>query len=281
MGLEVPCGQCMQCRLQKREEWVTRILHEMMYYDEYMFCTLTYDEDHLPGNSSLEKSDLQKFFKRLRKQMHDKKDYRKIKYFACGEYGEENGRPHYHIIILGLDYLKDDDISMIKDCWTLCDWNLLGERPFGCVNQISIRYVVSYLEKSIKGKWEEYAYDKIESPFHLVSKGMGKNYAMENKKIMEESGCIRSNGYKKAIPRYYSEVAEISRDTIKEYALNREMELIEKLTGKKISLDDLYIFEDVESNVNVIETLKKSRIQNDLNLNARDKINSRRFKRDT
>lgn len=61
---------------------------------ESYFITLTYSEKNIPENMSLEKSHLQKFFKRLRKQLTSK-----VRYFAVGEYGTKKGRPHYHVIL--------------------------------------------------------------------------------------------------------------------------------------------------------------------------------------
>lgn len=42
---------------------------------------------------------LQKFFKRLRKKFGEG-----IRYFACGEYGSKNGRPHYHALLFNFDF---------------------------------------------------------------------------------------------------------------------------------------------------------------------------------
>lgn len=102
--IQVPCGKCMECRLQHSKQWADRCLLEMQYHDSNLFVTLTYDDDHIPMKSdgtsehgSLCKRDLQLFFKRLRKK------YGKgISYFAAGEYGSETQRPHYHAIIFGL-----------------------------------------------------------------------------------------------------------------------------------------------------------------------------------
>ena len=50
-----------------------RMLHELSDYEDAVFVTLTYDEDHIPSNHSLKKSDLQKWFKRVRKEIEPKK----------------------------------------------------------------------------------------------------------------------------------------------------------------------------------------------------------------
>ena len=65
-GLDVPCGRCEACRRNKAQEWSIRLLHELKYFDKASFITLTYDDDHLPKNRSLDKNDFQLFFKRFR-----------------------------------------------------------------------------------------------------------------------------------------------------------------------------------------------------------------------
>ena len=82
--LEVPCGQCIGCRLDRSRDWALRCIHEAQLHEDNSYITLTYDDDNLPANASLDKSDFQKFMKRLRKSLGDKK----VRFFHCGEYGE-------------------------------------------------------------------------------------------------------------------------------------------------------------------------------------------------
>ena len=101
-GLLVPCGKCLACRIARRQEWSMRVIHELAGYKDAVFLTLTYSDDHLPDNGSLVVADLQKFFKRLRKQYAKRNNGIKLRYYACGEYGDRHGRPHYHAIVCGL-----------------------------------------------------------------------------------------------------------------------------------------------------------------------------------
>lgn len=97
MYFEHPCGQCLPCRITKRQEWAGRIAIEALNYEENWFITLTYDGENLPTGGGLHKPDLQKFIKRLRNNVGS------FRYFAVGEYGEQGTRrPHYHAIIFGL-----------------------------------------------------------------------------------------------------------------------------------------------------------------------------------
>lgn len=81
-----------------------RCIHEAALHKQNSFVTLTYDDDHLPKDKGLDKSHLQRFFKRLRKAFPTKP----IRYYACGEYGDNTKRPHYHACVFGLDF--DDKI---------------------------------------------------------------------------------------------------------------------------------------------------------------------------
>ena len=127
MPVRVPCGQCHGCRLERSRQWALRCVHEAQLHDQSSFITLTYDDEHLPEGATLVKRDFQLFMKRLRKALHPIK----IRYFMCGEYGENAfqgtfsqdkrrratqekhlqqykisalGRPHYHAIIFGYDF---------------------------------------------------------------------------------------------------------------------------------------------------------------------------------
>lgn len=98
-GFYVPCGKCLGCRINTRGAWVTRMVLESSNYHNTTFLTLTYDDENLPINGDLVPSQLTSWLKRFRKSI----DPLKVRYFACGEYGEKFGRPHYHAILFGVD----------------------------------------------------------------------------------------------------------------------------------------------------------------------------------
>lgn len=86
-----------------------RCVNEASTHDDNCFITLTYDDEHLPPNGSLNKADLQKFWKRLRK----KKPY--FRYYACGEYGDRTQRAHYHACLFGIDFEDKIEFRKIGD----------------------------------------------------------------------------------------------------------------------------------------------------------------------
>jgi hypothetical protein len=97
--LELPCGQCIGCRLERSRQWAMRCLHESTLYDQNSFITLTYDEAAIPPGGSLWYPDFQRFMKRLRKFTK-----RPVRFYMGGEYGESTSRPHYHACLFGYDF---------------------------------------------------------------------------------------------------------------------------------------------------------------------------------
>jgi hypothetical protein len=174
-GLLVPCGKCMACRIGRTSEWTTRILHELIG-KKGCFITLTYDNDHLPEGETLVKEDLQLFVKRLRKYLGKTR----IKYFACGEYGDETYRPHYHLIVIGwmpeLErcYKPSKNNCVSRDVEQL--WNY-GHNVVGSADREAVQYTVGYIRKKLIGKADQEMYEGRLAPFQLQSQGIGKDYA--------------------------------------------------------------------------------------------------------
>jgi hypothetical protein len=97
--LELPCGQCIGCRLERSRQWAMRCLHESSLYESNSFITLTYDDSNLPSGGSLNYPDFQRFMKRLRKNSKSA-----IRFYMGGEYGESTARPHFHACLFGYDF---------------------------------------------------------------------------------------------------------------------------------------------------------------------------------
>jgi hypothetical protein len=179
----------------------------MSCHERNVFLTLTYDDEHLPIGGSLYKRDLQNFFKRLRKNLKG----RKIKYYACGEYGETTFRPHYHAIIFGLG-LQHEDKQLVIDSWSLCDWTPLRiKKSFGIVERKSINYVTKYIQKKLSGSLAEEEYDRVRqviAPFQVCSRGLGYRFCLDNLVDSVGSDSITVNGKIVATPRYYKRKLE-------------------------------------------------------------------------
>lgn len=196
----LPCGRCLQCRIDKRNEWTWRLMAEIRNQPA-AFLTLTIDDDNLLPSRSLYKSSVQRFMKRLRKRFHG----RKFKYFFVGEYGELDNRPHYHAIIVGLSCgvpLSRDvgDIPAVRSCW-----------PFGFIKMVpaskgSIRYVLKYMDKMQDDDSFKLNYPTLLPPFRLMSKGIGVSWlASQVDSLRDSSGSFFFDGAWRPLPRYYKE----------------------------------------------------------------------------
>ena len=160
--LKVPCGQCRGCRLRKSAEWATRCMHEATLHTDNCFITLTYNDDNLPHDFSLDVTHFQKFMKRLRFHFAPKR----IRFFHCGEYGDKFGRPHYHAIIFGLDF--DDKVFWTTNngfplyrSKTLDELWPYGFSSIGAVTFESAAYVARYNMKKVNGKKAKEHYEWI------------------------------------------------------------------------------------------------------------------------
>jgi len=150
--VSLPCGQCVGCRLERSRQWAVRCVHESQLHKENCFITLTYAPEHLPQNSSLDYRDFQLFMKRLRKRFTGKS----IRFYMCGEYGENFGRPHFHACIFGhnFDDLKlwktQNDVPLFRSK-TLEELWPFGHSSVGTVTFESAAYVARYIMKKVTG----------------------------------------------------------------------------------------------------------------------------------
>lgn len=195
-GLEkvpVPCGRCPPCKLRRVNGWVFRLLQEEKRSATAHFVTLTYNTDHVPissnGFMSLKKRDLQLYWKRLRK-LQDAK----IKYYAVGEYGTKNKRPHYHAIVFGVEKAEH-----FHTAWQL------GDVHIGSVSGDSIAYTLKYIDKPPQAK---HSRDDRVREFSLMSKSLGDNYISDEVRAYHGADVsrmylTRPGGNVIAMPRYY------------------------------------------------------------------------------
>lgn len=143
------------------------------YKGRTIFFTLTYSEEHIPENRSLDKRELQLFFKRLRKNTG-----MELRYYACGEYGDLHFRPHYHGIIYGMPYCINawEDIAR---AWQYRGW--IDVKP---CNANRIEYTAGYVAKKLSSvnKIKELG---LTPEFHTMSRrpALGSAFLEELKKF--------------------------------------------------------------------------------------------------
>lgn len=269
-GLEVPCGKCILCRIRKRHEWTTRVYHELNDWHDSCFITLTYDDYHLPhylGDClyppTLRKRDLVLFLKRLRKTLD-----RRIKYFCCGEYGAETQRPHYHLILFGVSD-RDRDREAVMSCWQKCDWKVQENKSFGTVEFESIRYTAKYIFKQTSGKMRDLEEEFRERQFVIMSKGLGKNWALRNREQIISNKSISVRGVMQSVPRYYLKVLGLTAEELGcDYAELKERDKYQKELGLAHTFDEFYEIGDKDIILKIDAERKKENSQHSKNKQA-------------
>lgn len=198
--IPLPCGRCPPCKKRRVDGWVFRLLQEDKISTSARFITLTYAPEHLPisqnGHMTLDKTAFPLYMKRLRKLCPDCK----LKYYACGEYGSEYSRPHYHAIVFNV---PDDE--MFFKAWSI-DGKALGIVDVGQVSSDSIAYVAGYINKQ-QGSIPRRDDDRV-SEFCLMSKGLGSSYITDeviryHKSDLSRNHLTKDGGDIIAMPRYY------------------------------------------------------------------------------
>ena len=161
LPVTVPCGQCIGCRLERSRQWAIRCVHEAQLYKRNCFITLTFSDEHLPSDNSLDVDHFQKFMKRLRKKFGPN-----IRYFHCGEYGENFGRPHYHACLFNHDFKDKIHWKTVNDQKLFVSKTLEELWPFGFstigdVTFESAAYVARYVTKKVTGEKAIHHYNDI------------------------------------------------------------------------------------------------------------------------
>lgn len=246
-GVQVPCGKCPNCRSNRASAWSFRLMQEEKVSFSSYFITLTYNTDHVPilktsGYMSLNKSDLQKFFKRLRKLSTIP-----IRYYAVGEYGGKTFRPHYHIILF------NSNPCDVARAWSL-DNKSLGDVHYGSVTEASVGYTLKYITK--RPRIPVHQNDDREREFSLMSKGLGKNYLSKEMinyhlglgyvdqqgVINDRMNCTLYDGKKISMPRYYKDKLynKLQRSTAGVYQRQQSLKRLEEEECNRIKIFGSY-----------------------------------------
>lgn len=225
-SIDLPCGQCIGCRLERSRRWAVRLMHEAELHSVSSFLTLTYSDDELPPDNSLRVDDFQKFMKRLRRGSSGP-----LRFFHCGEYGDENLRPHYHVCLFGEDFSVDrvfekktrrgDSLyssPRLSEVWGL------GHAWIGDLTFESAAYVACYCLKKVSGskswtdkkgvfhpsKDEHYGARKPEYTTMSKKPGIGANWLEAGNNLFEtyRDDSVVMRGKEMMPPPYYDKLLE-------------------------------------------------------------------------
>lgn len=249
LPITIPCGRCRGCRLDYSRQWAVRCVHEAQMHEANAFITLTYNKENLPENRSIDKEVFKKFMKRLRRQIERDFGIKNIRYFACGEYGTQRNRPHYHAIIFGCDFpdkllhsKRNGNLLFRSKCLEK-SWKY-GYSSVGHCTFESAAYVARYVMKKYNNQDEEKEFVrysivdpengevfKLQKEFCLMSRkpGIGRTW-LEKYKSDTDKDFITVNGKKMSLPKYY--------DSLLENVFNEDMEDRKSQRKRKINKED-------------------------------------------
>lgn len=245
----VPCGKCPACKKSRKANYAVRARAEYQKYgpQRTFMLNLTVNDhciDKVFPNGSLDHTEFQKFMKRLRKKLWSDGIDVKIKYICGAEYGERNGRPHFHVIVFGW---KPDDLkkwsntkkgfkqfrsAYIEECWkdttatkedienynsehgTDLDYLPLGFVTIGEVYDSTVLYVSKYVIKNCDIPKDEFVNEYgeiIRKPYIVFPHEMlGYEWFLENyKQILSLGYCTTKYG-KCAVPKNWIKKAQDS-----------------------------------------------------------------------
>lgn len=193
-------------------------MHEAALHEVSAFVTLTYSPEHYPAGGSLSKRELQLFFKKLRKSIYP----RRFRYYACGEYGSDGGRPHYHALIFGYDWpdkapIPGQDGRLWRSESLDRVWGL-GYCWIGSVTFDSAGYVARYISKKVFGDLAEAHYRRVDlntgelvqvlPEFSLMSRkpGIGSGWLKRYASEVYPSDEVIAKGRPMKPPLFYDRV---------------------------------------------------------------------------
>lgn len=235
-NLALPCGKCLGCRTAKATHWAHRCTHEAKLYKDNTFLTLTYDDDNLPPDGHLDALALQRFLKRLRRRAtYDRKNILTsnssgIRFFACGEYGEETQRPHYHALLFNCTFPNNTKTGkrrgryiyqseILNELWPY------GRHEFGKADPEAANYIAQYnLKKQGSGDHDRDGVYRP-APFLRMSlrPGIGTKW-LEKYKTDLTAGYLTTEGKRHAIPRTYLEKLKKTDPDLVEIILTNKQE---------------------------------------------------------
>lgn len=215
--IEIPCGQCIGCRLRRARDWSFRIMHEASLYEDNCFVTLTYGRDKVPEGGSLCYRDFQLFLKRLRSSVYPSA----VRFFMCGEYGPLNLRPHYHACLFNVNFLdrrpigKSDAGVVCYDSPRLSELWTHGNVSVQDLNRSAAAYTARYVVDKITGDAAEAHYGGRTPEFSRCSlkPGIGARWFERfGADVFPHDFVVSEDGKEYQVPKYYDKLAKRRRD---------------------------------------------------------------------
>lgn len=259
--VKLPCGKCIGCKLERAKEWTLRCIHESQLHERNCFITLTYNDENLPKDGSLNKDHFRLFMMKLRKLKSG------IRFFHSGEYGSMLERPHYHALIFNFDF--EDKVVMyekngfkIFTSKTLEDLWGKGFCTIGALTPETASYVARYCLKKMTDENSDKYYNGKQPEYSTMSRrpGIGRKWFEKFSSDVYPSDYCINNGYKLTPPKYYDKILENQNPNLFESIKGRRRFNCTKVKIEKEG-DKIKIMDDNDSvRLRVKEKVKKARV---------------------
>ncbi len=267
--IQLPCGQCIGCRLEKSRQWAVRMTHEAQMHEfegGNAFLTLTYSDEHLPSDVSVNVQHFQSFMKKLRARLAPKR----IRFFHCGEYGDDTdpdtgevsgflGRPHYHAIIFGFSFPDRTYFDTVNGCryYRSAFLEDVWDSGFAIVGDVtfeSCAYVARYVVKKMNGELAHDHYFSLDdrtgelkpvSPEYCTMSrrpGIGASWFAEFGTEVVHSDSVYLRGHEMKPPRFYDGLY----DSLELEAVKGERDVASRLHDSDNTPDRLRVREVVK-----------------------------------
>lgn len=247
--IDVPCGRCIGCRLERARQWAVRCMHEAQMHRQNCFVTLTYNDGQLSRSSidgessvaTLRPRDFVLFMKKLRWKYGAG-----IRFFQCGEYGEKLQRPHHHALLFNHDFTDkqrmpgtDGDRNPIYTSRELDDLWGFGFASIGNVTFQSAGYVARYALKKVRGPAAAAHYGGRQPEYLTMSRrpGIGATWIDKYHGEVYPADEVISNGHQAKPPRYYDDrIDKKNERMLKEVRIKRakQRRKDKNSTGKRL-----------------------------------------------
>lgn len=270
--IKIGCGNCIGCRLSNASNKADQIMLEAKQYKNNCVVHLTYDDEHLPKNKgvnletgeiieseTLREKDVQDFLKKLKitytRGKYNGKEFEKqigIRTAYCGEYGDQRGRPHYHMILFNFkphDLMYWEKTDTGYNTYISETISKLWGKGIVKINELTremAEYIARYVTKKWKGSDAKEKYEqagKVPEFYHCSNRpGLGYMFFEQKKTTIYETDEIFITSLKgtrsKKPPKYFDKLLEREdqrkllevKEKREEHAKAR-LEMMLKITG--------------------------------------------------
>lgn len=248
-----PCGHCRGCLKDYIQSWSDRCNFESQTQSmPSALVTFTYNDEHLPVDCGVNYDDVRDFNKRFRYYLTRKDSSRRYKFYVSSEYGLEDFRPHYHMMLFGFDPRSSFDMSCLYKAWCKCG-EPIGFFEADFLTSGRIKYAMKYVHKELSADMQDDIAKRGLPPlFHTMSKGIGFDWFLKNlDHLIKHRGYVSEGGFVRPLNRYYQDLFKMLDIDVSPY------EQIHKIRNRLSDYDPFKVYKFNEYNLAMSNNLRE------------------------